>query len=68
MYTVSVLCRKKNGGAMVVPFTKAGVIVVVVGHTPCMNGEGSQLLMYLCTYMHAYHFLNQLVSEVHTTV
>lgn len=33
--------RKCNGGSMVVPFTKAGVIVVVVGHTPCMNGKAT---------------------------
>ena len=26
---------------MAVPFTKAGVIVVVVGHTPCINGKGT---------------------------
>ena len=30
---------------MVVPFTKAGVIVVVVGHTPCMNGKGNYLIL-----------------------
>ena len=36
-----VVCRKHHGGVMVSPFTKAGVIVVVVGHTPCIKGKGN---------------------------
>ena len=32
---------------MAVPFTKAGVIVVVVGHTPCINGKSTYVCMWL---------------------
>ena len=42
-----IVCRKDNGGPMAVPFTKAGVIVVVVGHTPCINGKSTYMCMWL---------------------